>query len=629
MIAFISVVIWSCGAVAGESEAALERDLGSLKQLSDLQFDGGIRIADAVLASQIAADIQQQLGPSGPPCGQYNPLMGVMAGNLNRQADPHTLLSSLPIPLKAITQIALDGTPVQRAVALRAITDLGTSARQIAAVLGSRQDEPSAWEAEALYATSCQKWADGGIDKLVPSAYRPPQAKDQGCDSVTASWLFDIAADKTRIWPGQFFETVWNGVAQDCGRWGNPASVTVSSDRIARLKPVLLDPATDPRIAENLLLILADLGPQTASIAPDLLPLAQSANDAVAWQAQRVIISAGVPQAVPILRQWLLNEHVFNWAWSDQIKGLAPYRDQLVPILAEELNDPTFSNRTAAAKGLGELQTPDVIPALLKAISNNDWQTTQEAINSLAPYAATHAEVRQVLENIAATYWSPRIQAVAHTALQTGHGVDGDPFSKCDVKSATGSGCVEYIGMAPTDHHLPKCKNGKLHSGKYRTSDGRSLNVIWNAPKNIPIPRGEIKDVSGSCERYAAIAVLPVDGGWLVGCSGFEFEGMLDFVPKEAGAPFKPIYHMGVKMLVQLGNHIYVGGEEPLEFGDAGALDEVWKDTDGTWKIRAIAALPADLNAYSVIGTALAIGDENNAILFDTSNGISALTCQD
>ncbi len=628
MTAFVAMLLWASLAAAGDLGRDFEKDLHALQGLSDPQFDGGIRVADAALAARLAAEVQRDLGGPAAPCGQYNPLSGEIAGNLNKQADPHTLIAQLPDPLQALTQIALDGTPVQRAVSLKAIADVGTAARSVAAVLGSRQDTPSAWEAEALYATSCQRWVDGGIEKLVPAAYQPPKAKAPGCDSGVAVWLFDRAADRSRTWPGQFFETVWDSVNEDCGRSGNPAAVSVSAERIAGLKPVLLDPATDHRVLESLLLVLADQGAAAAPIAPDLIPLTSSPDEAVAWQAQRVIVSSGIPQAVPIFRHWLVDEQVFNWAWSDYIKGLAPYRDQLIPILTAELAAPVFSDRTAAAKGLGELQSPAAIPALLSAVSDDDWQTTQEAINGLAPYAGSHPEVHQALAGIAAHYWSPRIQLVAKTALDSGHGIDGDPFGRCAAKPDKGLGCIE-IGIAAIDHHLPKCRDGKLESGKYRTADRRVLDIQWSELHRTPPPRGTIKDLSSWCGTVGSTTYLPVEGGWLAGCSGFEFEGALGFIPKDAGKPFQLIYRMGVKALVQLSDRIYVIGEEPLNMGDAGALDEVRRDADGNWKVQEVAALPSDLDTYSVIGGSFVANDGNGAVLFDPDKGISALTCQD
>ena len=143
------------------------------------------------------------------------------------------------------------------------------------------------------------------------------------------------------------------------------------------------------------------------------------------------------------------------------------------------------------------------------------------------------------------------------------------------------------------------------------------------------MPRGDIKDLASACSEVGSVAVLPVDGGWLAGCSGFEFEGMLSFIPSDASKPFVPIYHMGVKMLAKVGNHLYVAGEEPFEFGDAGALDEVRLDRDGKWTIDAVAALPADLEAYQVTQDGIAVADEYNAVFFDPQNGITPLACQE
>jgi hypothetical protein len=376
----------------------------------------------------------------------------------------------------------------------------------------------------------------------------------------------------------------------------------------------------------SLLSILADLGPPAADIAPDLLLLTGSPDEELAWQAERVIVSTAIPQAVPMFRRWLLQDHVFAWAWRDYVPRLAPYAEQIVPILTEELKDPLPRNRTEAAIALGELKSPAAIPALLTAAADNrDWQTSQEAINALAPFAASHAEVHAALQKIASHYWSGRIRLVAKTALETGHGIDGDPFATCGNNGDLG--CIE-VGMARVDHHMPKCRDGKLGSGHYKTAAGKVVKIDWLEPKRTELPRGKLADLSGAC-NYGSSAIVPVEGGWVAGCSGFEFEGMLEYVPADKDKPFKPIYHMGVRFIPVAGGHLYVVGEEPIEFGDGGALNALERNADGTWDFSPLAVLPSDVLAYAVIGNGLAFSDGNNAVLFDPKDGISALTCTD
>lgn len=606
------------------AESPLDRDLAQLQSLSDPDFNGGLRVADAVLADRLATESLVAMGAAPKACGKANPMAGQRIGalDMDKKVDLNGLLEKLPIPLQTITRMALDGTPAQQAVALRSLAKMGTAAAAAVDVLNLKPGYNSAWLVEAMSAMSCERWGGDNIENTVPEAKRPA-AKGPACEANRLDWLLAAATDPTRVFPANFFEDASPDSDDPC--WSRDKNIPmVDPALLARLPPVLLDPSTDPNVIKAVLDMLATLGPQLSGITPNLLPLMASGDPDLAWKAERVVVSSAIPQAVPVFRHWLQDEHLFNWAWRDYVKGLAPYQDQVVPLLVTELKDPIFDNRTAAATGLGDLQSPDSITALIGAIDSRDWQTTEAAVNALAPFV-DRLEVKRALALVATDYWAGRTRTIAALVLKTGKPVN-DPFA-CSKDQKDCPQLIQ-IGGGPMENHAKKCRDGKLDSGRYRTNTGHTLNIKWIETSRTNPPRGTIKDLSNWCASVGNTASLRVPGGWLAGCSGFEAEGMLYFIPTAVDQPPVKVAHMGVEFLVRRGAHIYVIGEEPFSFGFAGALYEAHGDDAGNWDLKATAALPSFVAAYYPVGDGFAVKDQENSVLFEPDTGISLLTCE-
>jgi hypothetical protein len=169
------------------------------------------------------------------------------------------------------------------------------------------------------------------------------------------------------------------------------------------------------------------------------------------------------------------------------------------------------------------------------------------------------------------------------------------------------------------------CEVGGPPNGRYRLPDQSSIRVRWNRPRRERIPRITAAQVSSWCEERGTTTKLRIADGWLVGCDGFEREGALVFVPRRGRPSVTLVAHLGVTVLAEVDDRIYVAGSQPFEFGDAGALLEISRDASGRWIQKAVAALPSVPDGHAVIGDRIAFRDRRNAVMFDPRGDLAPL----
>jgi hypothetical protein len=617
------VALLSCTAPAPRESDAMQQ----LHTLSDPGFNGGLNQQEVALSQRLAQTIGAGLPEAGPPC--CKPL-DPPPENEDEVANQN--IGVMTPALQELAETIQHGSMPQQAVALHAVTLMGKRAEGAhAAITGPSL---SAWEAEALHSITCDNYG-AELAQTIPAAKLPPGGTEAQCTAARGEWVLDTLADQSRYWPKDFLRDIWWDTQHSCeeidGGQVEPLPVEITPERQTRLTTMLADEQADPEARTALIHVLSDIGPPAAGMAKTVLPMAYRQDGELSRAARQYIFSLGIPESVDMLHYGLDHGDLVYWERGKEIVRLRPYAHVAIPVFAQMLRNPRFSARTDAAESLGELDTPEAIPALVGAISSLDWPTTAAAIESLAPYAASHMEVRAALEQVSRSYWSGLIRDEAKQALQTGHAELG-----CAYRTNNGEpndsqlGCIELMGAYTNDHKMPKCKDGKLHSGRYRTQAGKALPIEWREPVRQVPPRGTPQQISSWCQMVGTVEVLPVKGGWLSGCMGFESSGGLKFLPEDVGKKPVRIPVGAVSILTQTPGHIYAAGPGLFEMGaEAGGLDEMVEDGEGTWNAYPVAALPSSPTGVAVLGKSIAFKDTLNAVLYDPDEGISALACED
>jgi hypothetical protein len=616
--------------------------LNRLQSLRDPDFNGGLNAQEMALADSLAkettATIPGDFGvcvkrPWDAPGPDYSGL---------KDADPEALAKQVPPPLAPFAQLLLHGSPEQQAVVAHSIKLMGKRAGGLESLLYvdyMRGLNP--WKEEALHALNCSDpWMRVGIEAMAPEAKRPAKGKQESCDAIGAAWVLDRVMDSTRTWPDDYFKAAWTHETEDCRYTGIGRDLDLSQEEVLGLKSFLDDPASDPQRVVLVIELVSDLGVQANPLAPEALRFVDSSDRDLAYAARSIVLTSAIPEAVDIFRHSALEHDDSDPWWQEYVPGLGRYADQLIPILTTLLKRVEFGNKAEVAIALGQLHSPKIIQPLLGVFSNNDWVSTQAAVAALAQFTPDHPEVRRALEEVAKTYWSGRVREAARIALKTGKGFTGDPFGRCDNATVIGASeppddgkkgltCLWINYGGSIDHHQKTCRDGTFHSGMYLTADRRRIRIQWRSPVRQELPRGKIDDLSTWCRSVGDVEILKTKGGALVGCSGLESSGGLGFLPDDSSLPLQRIGYIDTRTLSEIDGHIYATASDPFWFEDAGAMLELTQQPDGKWHVEPLAALPSPPTAVAKVGKALALSDQENAILYDPEKGISLLTCED
>lgn len=622
--ALASVALCALAACGGVKPAPQPPALKALAAFEDAGYDGGLDARGTALAMDLAAELGARLGPRMSDCDGPDAMQGVMVGRVSG-APKTDLLDALDPYQRELARLMLEGRLEQRAVAFDAMRRIGRRAAALAAAVDAAKHQGwDPWMAEALYAATCQEYQSDPL-AAVPVERRPPVGASQYCDAGRVSWMLDRATDTQRRWPASFVEGANHAFTQNCDG-GEQLGLELRDDQVEALVARLLDPATDRRLVTALLDVLESQGRASAPVAARLLPLTTSSDVELAARTDAVIAESEIPEAVGAVRRMIVERQQFNWSWSDLAPKLRKYAKELVPVFASALQSDTWSDRAAAAVALGELGHADAVPFLVAAISNVDWPTTEAAVQGLAPHAAD-ARAAAALRKVAADYWSPRIRDAARKALaprQTPKPMV-EPMGASSDDDETQLDRIECFGDCAVMHGLKVC--GK-EGGRYLTATGEALAIEWRVPTRDALPQEKIAAITDWCASVGTAEALPIEGGRLLGCIGFEAEGRLAFEHAAApDAPLEVIHGMGVRLLFDHQGKHYAAGIDIFGLGRAGALMQVERLASGAFRITPIAALPSPPRAMAILGDRIAFRDHENAVLFDPRLGISALNC--
>ena len=604
---------------ASTANAVQPSSLARLQHYHDPAYIGGLDHAGVTLAAELARDLGASIAATSTPCDAPDPRAGQrLRGGGNGEGDH---FAQVPPGLRDLALLARDGTPEQRAVALFAIGLVGNGARAAAPFIESLRDP---WSRTALSRVTCEQWTAGALARLVPPAAMPASHRENGCDAAVTTWLWRQSLDVQRTWPDDVLVSQWGELVQGC------ASPTIPADELAILRRRLDDTSVSLSRKAQWMEMLPPVGPRAASLA-DVLTLYAHAPDArVAFAAQRALVATGTEAGARVFVEWL-DHGVSALAWRGT-RQLAPHSRIVLPALERALDGADFGNRAAAAEAIGAFGDPAGVSILVRhALRSIDWPTAQAAVNALAGFAATDADAKAALREVASGYWSGRVREVARLALATGRGLEGDPFgcaqtpeqaqareADARVGDKTGMSCIRICYGCTLDHRLAECGTEHRRRGTYAIADGRRMDIRWNMPKRQPLPRVSVEALSSWCASMGSTSTLRVgDDGWLVGCDGFENDGALAFVPAKGEARVVPIGEMGVVALLEWNHRYFAAGSSPLAFGDAGALYELVRRDASNWEAKAVAALPSVPTGAAGTPAGLAFADERGAVLFD------------
>lgn len=620
--------------------------LNEVQGLSDPDFNGGLTNPEMQLAQrladQVSAELPGDLGvcnprrdPDTPP-----PTYGAV-----EHANPEDLAKQVSAPLAPLAQVILHGSPEQRAVVAHSVELMGKRAGGLEFFLYVEYKQGlNPWIEGALHAINCEEsWWNGGLEAMVPKLKLPPPNASGSCNTARVYWVLDAMADDRRHWPREFLISAYNSAANTCEDDKRNSVLSVPDEVLLKFRPLLDSPNPDSQALSDALFVLAHMDTSTKVTALDALRWTDSTDRDTALWADQIVLAAAIPQSVEVIRKMVSQGYGLP---RDEplIAGLAKYSDQMIPILAQDLQSPYFDTRAGAANGLGAMHSPKAIPYLVGAISDNDWPTTQAAVAALAQFVTTHPEVRKKLEDIQRTYWSGRVRRVAEIALATGRGFTGDPFDKCfyddngahsvdemnqDHNDLSKVRCIHY-GPQQIDHRQKHCKDGTLHAGTYAMQSRQTIKINWQLPGDQPMPRGTAADIAYACKHGGIVQVAPVKDGWIAGCAGFEWGGGLIFIPADTSIPVEAIAsNYGVRLIVGTGGRIFVNGIDGDSFEGISILNELKRNAYGKWEIGESVVLPTIPSGYAIVGNSIAFVDDYTASLYDPDKGLSLLVCED
>jgi hypothetical protein len=643
---FIVAVLSSTGwTSAGASPDSVPVD--ELRAFSDPEYIGGLNREGVSLAKRIAAQIDAAIPGQSVPCGEPGSMRATFAkmdASRGGDQDPHELAQSLSLELQKWVAIVRGGSPVQKAIAIYSVGLVGTKAHVLSKLIWSNS-VADGWVAESAGQLSCDNFRSGGLAKLVPAPVIAESKEEAACGATRRSWLLSHTLDPSRRWPPVFIKDAWREISESCR--GEKGTITLPDSATLPLAAMLRGEAFEMEYKTAWLDVLGHNIAVPAELANPLEKLTSSPNADLAFAAQRALIATGTEQGARQFARWLSVDHVDNWRWYDVAPHIQAHLDIVLPALTDALHSEMFSDRETAVKVLGELRTVRAIPLLESAIDPADWSTTEAVVNALAPISSEDPKAAQLLADISESYWSRRVRAVARIALRTGRPVTIAPLQcgstpielqepaeqtsskKLHETDDDGMERLECISSCPgclVDHQLP-CEDRGRRRDTYQDEVGNSLKIRWKSPRRERLPRVKAGSISDWCWSEGTTTSLAVDGGWLMGCEGFESSGRLVFVPDSASPTSVPILDMGVAGIVRAGNRIYAFGRAWSEVGGAGGLFEIRRDTRGSWSAVPVATLPAVATDFAVIGNRIAFRDEDNVVIFDPSAGISALSC--
>jgi hypothetical protein len=597
--------------------------LDQVRVLVDPGFDGGLTVREMALARSLADHYATQAPGDFGVCGEPDPDKPDNDYKALEHATPESVAAQMPAPFTALAQLMAHGSPAQKAVISESVILMGKRAGVLEFLMYVEyRDDHSLWEGEALHGLNCGRfYPDRVIAGTVPVG-KEPLINGQQCDGPQAVWVLDRLGETSRQWPKGFFLDAWDEVTTKCGYDDLGGKLEIPEPALVALRPLLDGQPAEPGRLSDALFILARLRANAKPVAADVVRYVDSGDREVAFNSTQIIIHAAIPEVVEVVRRRV--QHASLPLDAADMDTLAPYWDQLIPILGEALQSPHLDVRTEAAVDLGATHSRKAMPFLLTAISADDWETSQQAAAALAQFAATSPEVRSKLEQVAKTYWSGRVRWVAKEALE-GRAVTDDPFDRCNPAPGSKAPSCIRIGPYSPDHRQPHCRDGTLHSGRYKTAAGKVVQIDWTYWQNSPVrqlPRGKFEDMSMGCRHSPTLQLLHVGNGYLAGCTGFEWMGGLIFIPDDATKPIQNLEQGSTQILVQAGGRIYVWGLD-------GPLEQATQTPDGEWHFKELADLPGQPDGYAVLGDSIAFVDGHTASLYDPDTGLSLLSCRD
>ncbi len=632
LMAMLGVVTFDgARAASPESQAAV----AAIAAYRDADFIGGLKIDALDLARQTADAIGAELGPARE-CAADAALPSLAEARAARTGESENIL--LPNPLRPLTDLLDNGTPVQRAIVARAIGLIGPRADATRVWLAGGHGRRDAWSAQALQRVMCDAPA-AAAGPLVDAQHMPAAGRDYLCDVPRANWLLTTVIGDERRWPAPSIEAMWGGLVMHCA--GGQVPLLDTPAVIARFERALGDERYDREDRLTQLRLLRDLGRSGAPLLEQVQRYTQVDDATLRDAAQRALIATGTVEGANEFARRVRSNDYAPEAWQRDAAPVLHRLDQILPALAERAIDARGEYRRAAVEVLGDTQSARAVPALRAALSANDWPSTQAAVNALAGLVDRSDEARDALASVARDYWSPRIRDMAARAIGGGDGrvsfVSDCARSRSGLTRANsasfaqsleqGEDCSRPCQDCETRHGLAMCSDGTLSSGTYRTADGREVQIEWRDATRRSFPRVARDAVSPWCGDKTRADVQDVDDGWLMGCTGEGMSGGLAYVPSHGEAKAKAIATVDVSLVQAIGKRVYVAGRNAYEFAQAGALYEALRDASGEWSLKPLVALPAPPDAVAVLDQAIAFADERNAVLIDPRGEMSVLTC--
>lgn len=587
---------------AASSASPARVPFDALFLLDTRHYTGGLTRADRALAEQIRALMAPRYTAT---CGRPDPMSGTLVSTdidgtrtvppSSKGVDPdfQTLIRALDDPRQEV-----------RDVAAYTIGLLGPGAKAAEPILGKKfsSRERGGWYNSAYGRITCSAVVVPDLVRVVPSDLLPAAEPRQDYNVRVLTMLADLYLDPDVEYPP--------------GILGDPDSApSIDAVQLCLLLAKILDDSTlSDRKRFEAAVVLGRAEPDAVrAVLPILYRAAASPSRGIRHYVGEALYRLRDPAAVPLLIEDIGGYDDWGGEWDDRLCDFGPTaiaaEDRLIDI-AVHSDWPTVVRR--AVRTLGCIRSVKALPVLTEALRARDWPLNLVAARAIAAIGTRDPGTLAVLNRLAATHWSLKVRDAASATLEPASGA----FSARDMvpaersrgvaSSAMRQGRVEIITVGglpgPFYHGLTQCASGSRYS-----IDGRRwFHVAWRRPAWNDAPPGFRPKIplvqEDGDQKIGTQTFLRVRDGWLMGSSGFEFEGVLAHVGNDGAVQLLrgKIGGPTIFGIVRASATIYAFGLEFLRDDPAGSLFEIAQDGGGDWHATRILALPSPPRRYAL-----------------------------
>ena len=581
---------------------------------------------------QLAEDIREKFSETYPQisCEDPNPNSGTLvAVNDDLEEDPFDdeSVTNLPPSIRPLVDAFNHQSQEVRDTAAYTMGLFGPSGHQFVPFLRKRfaekyDDDPikGDWHSDAYGKIECLKIASASFQQVIPDHLLPD-------DPVWSNYLKQAAILMAELYLDPDIEYPLGMMGDAYGRF---AIADQAGPAVPLFLKILESKDLSLQKKYEVVRAISFLKPEEIEITRSALAALASIEDLdTKYYITEALLKLSDPHAVELLIDRMAGQYS-HWAWEDSIcefgvKAIAA-ETRLLEILVAESEWPT--TRRAAAHALGCIKSEKSILDLIDLLQFPDWETQETISIALGQIGLNNELVSNALSDLAQNHWSKRVREAADTAQRKlGENSPSDPDNnEATQPEITETDGLETItikfGPTPVDHGLSWCND----QGQYSIDGVDWFYISWIYPGLQPVPS---QLSTTDFWDYGTRQFFAVDDGWLFGSDLGHYDGKFQHIStKGVLKELDEESHADILAFVELKDQIFAFGYQVLAGGDGGSLFEVFRDDDGSWNSKRVAALPSPPFEYSISpsGDLLLSDGPNQYAIID--NHIIPLQCK-